>query len=151
MGFKRADFDKTEQIPEIGVVSGRRNTLFLRNKYQTELDNANAAVVDMVHYCQEQDDELKQAFNKAQGIKASISAHEKERESAYDALGNLLNKETNFEKEMHKETTGMYKELSKNQSTKNVKVKQRMVHSDNEMNFASMMKYLDKYPEYQTK
>ena len=52
---------------------------------------------------------------------------------------------------MHKETTGMYKEVSKAQAAKSIKIKQRMVSSDNEMRFASMMKYLDKYPEYQSK
>ncbi len=151
MVFKHAEFNKTKQVEEKGVLSGRKDTAFLRNRYQTELDNANASVVDMVHYCEDQNKELKQAFNKAQGIKASISAHEKERESAYESLGNLLNKETDFEKVMHKETTGMYTEVSKNQSANNVKIKQRMVNSDNEMRFASMMKYLEKYPEYQTK
>jgi hypothetical protein len=154
MAFKAADFNKTEQVPEKGVfnlVSGKRNAIFLRNRYQTELDNANAAVVDMVHYCEDKSKELKEAFNKAEGIKASIQAHEKEREQAYEALGTLLNKETDFEKVMHKETTGMYKEVSKAQAAKSIKIKQRMVSSDNEMRFASMMKYLDKYPEYQSK
>ena len=53
MTFKRVEFNTTKQIPEKGMISGRRNTLFLRNKYQTELDNANAAVVHMVHYCED--------------------------------------------------------------------------------------------------
>ncbi len=151
MGFERMPFDTTEQTEEKGLITGRRNAAFLRNKYQTELDNANAAVVNMVHYCQEQNDDLKKAFNSAQGLKATISAHEKERENAYDSLGNLLNKEKDFEAFMHKETTEMYKEVSKNQQAKNIKIKQRMIDSDSEMRFASMMKYLDKYPEYQTK
>ena len=151
MAFKHADFNDTEKIPEKGILTGRRNTAFLRNRYQEELDNANSAVVNMVHYCEDKNLELKGAFNKAQGLKASIAAHEKERESAYEALNNLLNKEKDFEAFMHKETTGMYKEVSKNQSAKNIKIRQRMVSSDNEMRFASMMKYLDKYPEYQTK
>lgn len=151
MAFKQAEFNKTEQTTEKGILTGRRNAAFLRNRYQTELDNSNAAVVDMVHYCEDKNRELKEAFNKAQGIKASISAHEKERENAYDALNNLLNKEKDFEAFMHKETTGMYKEVSKNQSAKNIKIRQRMVSSDNEMKFASMMRYIDKYPEYQTK
>lgn len=151
MGFERMPFDTTEQTKEKGLLTGRRDAAFLRNKYQTELDNANAAIVNMVHYCEEQNDDLKKAFNSAQGLKATISAHEKERENAYDALGNLLNKEKDFEAFMHKETTGMYKEVSKNQQVNNLKIKQRMVDSDSEMRFAAMMKYLDKYPEYQTK
>ncbi len=152
MGFERIPFNTTEQVKEKGsFITGKKDAIFLRNKYQTELDNANSAVINMVHYCEEQSVNLKKAFNEAQGIKASIEAHEKERENAYEALGNLLNKETDFEKFMHKETTGMYKEISKNQSAKGIKIKQRMTNSDNEMKFASMIKYLDKYPEYQSK
>lgn len=151
MSFQKAKFNQTKQIPERGILSGRRNTAFLRNRYQTELDNANASVVDMVHFCEEQHRWLKEAFNKSQGLNASIAAHEKERENAYEALNNLLNKEKDFESFMHKETAGMYKEVSKNQSAKNIKIKQRMVGSDNEMRFSAMMRYLDKYPEYQTK
>jgi hypothetical protein len=105
----------------------------------------------MVHYCEKKNHELKENINLAESLKATINAHEKERENAYEALGNLLGKETGFEKEMFKETSTMHKEISKNQSGGNIKVKQRMVNSDNEMRFASMMKYLDKYPEYQTK
>lgn len=145
------EFNKTEKVSERGIISGRRNTAFLRNRYQTELDNANAAAINMVHYCEEQNVYLKQSFNKARGIKASIIAHEKERENAYESLGNLLNKETNFEKFMYKETAEMYKKVSKSQTVKNIRIKSEMNDSDNELKFASMMKYLDKYPEYQTK
>lgn len=151
MTFERAPFNTTQHTPEKGILSGRRDTAFLRNKYQTELDNANSAIVNMVHFCEEENDQLKNALNKAESLKATISAHEKEREQAYTALGNLLNKETDFEKFMHKETTGMYKEVSKNQKAEDIKIKQRNIASDNEFRFASMMKYIEKYPEYQSK
>lgn len=147
MAFKRADFNATEQVAEKGLITGRRNTAFLRNRYQTELDNANAAVVDMVHYCEEQSSELKKAFNKAEGIKANIAIHKKERGNAYEALNNLLKKEIDFEGFMNKETLSMYKEVSKNQSAKGINVKQRMINSDNEIYTAGMMKYLDKHPD----
>jgi hypothetical protein len=149
MVFKRADFNTTEHVPEKGILTGRRNAAFLRNRYQTELDNANAAVVDMVHYCEEQSVELKQAFNKAQGIKASITAHETERENAYEALGNLISKEEKLEKEMWKTTTDAQKDIAKNQKTSTVKQKTKF--GDQEVTFNSMMKVMDKYPEYQSK
>jgi len=34
----------------LGKISGRSDAVFLRNKYQTELDNANAAIINHVHY-----------------------------------------------------------------------------------------------------
>jgi len=151
MAYSKPSFNVTEKVSEHGWITGRRDAAFLRNRYQSELDNANASVVEMVHHCEDKNHELKEAFNKSQGLKASIAAHEQERENAFDALNNLLNKEKDFEAFMHKETTGMYKEVAKSQSAKNIKIRQRMVGSDNEMRFAAMMKYLDKYPEYQTK
>lgn len=148
MVFQREEFNKTEQIPEKGFAKG---LIFLKNKYQTLIDNDDVAIANMVHYLEEQKHELSDARTTAEGLKQDVGAHEKERENAYEALGNLLNKETDFEKAMHKETTGMYKEVSKNQASKSIKIKQRMNDSDNEMRFASMMKYLEKYPEYQTR
>ncbi|MFA5125872.1 MAG: LemA family protein [archaeon] len=155
MGFKHAEFDTTTRVEEkglLGKLTGENDAIYLRNKHQTEIDNAWSAIVNMVHYIESESYELKESYNKAQGIKRDIEAHEVEREKLYTNLGNLLNKETDFEKEMYKETTKMYKDVSKNQQAKSVNIKQRLKDSEvNEMKFASMMKYLEKYPEYQNK
>ena len=145
-GFRKAPINKTEQIVKKGTrISGFPDAIFLRNKYQTELDNAHASVVNMVHFCEEDNRKLKEAFNKAESLKRNIQAHETERERSYDSLGNLLNKETDFEKGMWKNT------LDKNK-VKSITVKQKFKDTDiDEIRYDAMNDYLRQYPEYTSK
>jgi len=135
----------------LGVLTGKSDVVTIRNRYQPALDDANINLKKSIFYLEEENKKLKEAFNHAQSLKKDIDSHQEERVNAYEALGNLLNKEKDFEGFMHKETTKMYGEVSKNQSGKAVKIKQRLNNSDNEMRFGGMMKYIEKYPEYQTK
>jgi hypothetical protein len=145
-GFKHAPMNQTEQIVKKGTrISGLPDAIFLRNKYQTELDNAHTSVVNMVHYCEEDNRKLKEAFNKAESLKRNIQAHDTERERLYDSLGNLLNKETDFEKGMWKNT------LDKNK-VKSITVKQKFKDTDiDEIRYDAMNDYLRQYPEYTSK
>jgi len=145
-GFKHAPMNQTEQIVKKGTrISGMPDAIFLRNKYQTELDNAHASVVNMVHYCEEDNRKLKEAFNKAESLKRNIQAHETERERSYDSLGNLLNKETDFEEGMWKNT------LDKNK-VKSINVKQKFKDTGiDEIRYDAMNDYLRQYPEYTSK
>ncbi len=146
MAFKKAPHGTTRQVPTSGtIISGKPDAIFLRNKYQTELDNAHASIVNMVHYIEDENKELKEVYNRAQGLKRDIEAHEKERANLYDSLGNLLNKETDFEKKMW-ETT------QKGRKVKSVTIKQKFKDSDiEEMRYDSMLEYLKQYPEYASK
>ncbi len=146
MAFKHAEFNSTRQVEEKGSwLTGRPEAIWVRNKYQTELDNSHSAVVNMVHYCEEKNEELKSAYNFAQGIKRNIDAHMSERASAFDSLNNLLNKETKFEE-------GMWKTTQKGRKVKSITVKQKFKESDvDEMRFDSMLEYLKQYPEYASK
>jgi hypothetical protein len=145
-GFRKAPMNQTEQIVKKGTrISGMPDAIFLRNKYQTELDNAHASVVNMVHYSEEDNRKLKEAFNKAESLKRNIQAHETERERSYNSLGNLLNKETDFEKGMWKNT------LDKNK-VKAITVKQKFKDTDiDEIRYDAMNDYLRQYPEYTSK
>jgi chromosome segregation ATPase len=133
------------------LMIGSKDALFIKNFYQSELNKLDGEIKADGWKIEHTFEELSRLFYKKQSLMRDIEAHEKKRQNAYEALNNILNKEKDFEAFMHKETIGMYKEVSKNQTAKNIKIRQRMVSSDNEMRFASMMKYLDKYPEYQTK
>jgi hypothetical protein len=63
----------------------------------------------------------------------------------YQSLGNLLTKETDFEKDMWKTTQEANKVTS-------VNIRQRINESDvDEMRFDSMMNYLKQYPVYASK
>jgi hypothetical protein len=144
--FRRANFNTTHQISEKGsIISGRPDAIFIRNKYQTELDNSWSAIVNMIHHVETRNKELKDVFNNAQSLKQDIGVHESERAELYENLGNVLNKETNFEKDMWQKTM-------KGRKVKSLTIKQKFKDSDiDEMRYDSMMDYLKQYPEYTSK
>lgn len=128
-----------------GKISGFNDAVFLRNTYQVELDNAYEAIVKMVHYLEKESKRLKGYHNATPAIKKNIESHQQERHDLYTALGNLLNSETNFEKEMWKTT-----QESQNIST--IHIKQKFTDSDvDEMRYNSMLQYLKRYPRYASK
>jgi hypothetical protein len=145
MGFKHAGFNQTEKHEEKGVLTGKKDALFLRNKYQTELDNSHSAAINMIHYIEDKSSEMKSQCNYTLGLKKDKEAHEEERSKLYDSLGNLLTKETDFEDKMWKTT-------QKGRKVKSITVKQKFKDSDiDEMRYDSMMNYLKQYPEYASK
>lgn len=122
----RVPYGTTPQIPETGgTITGKKDAILLKNQYQTELDNANASFVNMVHYLYSKTDKLTGAFNRAQGSKQNISAHESEKNELYTSLNNLLKKETDYE-------SGMWKKTLESQRK-------------------AMFRYLKKYPKYAAK
>jgi len=145
MGFQRAPHNSTEQYEEKGVLSGKRDAIYLRNKYQTELDNSHAAFINMVHFIEEENTELENVYNTAMAFKEDIKAHETERINAYTALGNKLTKETDFEK-------WMWDKTQKGKKVKTIKIKQNIRDSDvEEMKYDSMLDYLKQYPTISSK
>lgn len=149
MRFKHAKFDETKEVKMTGIsgkISGRDNAVFLRNRYQKELDNANAAIVNMVHYLEERLKELKYAKERALSFKANIEAHEEERRSAYESLQNLLNKELQHEYKLWISKTtqlGMKKSNTIKQKLKDVDLE--------DSNFGQISEFFKQYPEYATK
>jgi len=147
MTFKQKSFNKTKMISLKGsnLLTGRPNAIYLKNKYQRELDNACAALVNMVHYIEEESKKLRYSFNKSQGLKHDIAAYETERIGLYNTFNDLLKKETNFE-------TNMWKITQKNIKNNSLKIKQNFKESDvDEIKFNSMMDYIKQYPEYISK
>jgi len=89
MGFKRVPYNQTWVHEENGLggkISGFNDAVFLRNTYQSELDNANAALVNMVHHLEEESKRLKGYYNAAPGIKKNIEALQQERHDLYSSL-----------------------------------------------------------------
>lgn len=144
--FKHAPLNKTTQIETEGSrISGLPDAIFLRNKYQTEIDNAHASVVNLVHSCEEDNRKLQEAFNTAESLKRTIQAHETERKRSYESLGTLLNTETDFEESMGKDTSDKNKGRS-------ITVKQKFKDTDiDEIRYDAMHEYLRQYPEYTSK
>lgn len=147
MGTERIPVNTTKMIPSKGnnILTGRPDAIFLRNKFQMEIDNSWAEVVNNVNYVEEESQKLHDDFNRAQGLKQDIKAHEAERADLYESFGNLLTKETNFEDKM-------WQTAQKGRNVKSINVKQNIKESDvEEMHFDTMRDYIKQYPEYTSK
>lgn len=88
---------------------------------------------------------LKWGLSQIQKFKKDILADEEEKIKLYGSLGNLLDKETNFEKSMlDKSRAGRTKT--------SVMIKPKFKDSDvDNVRINAMQEYLDKYPEYASK
>ena len=153
MRSKRVPYFKTRQVTgESGVVGrliGRSDMIFIRNKYQTELDNAHAAIVNMVHYAEDNLSRMKVAYNNSQRLKMNIDAHLTERKILYRSLENLLSNEKGHEKEMWFETL---KNKVLEVKDRNITIFQNSKNSDIEsMNVGSSLEYPRQYPDSKIK
>lgn len=81
MGFKRLPHNTTKMVKDEdglwGKITGRRDVVYLRNKYQTELDNAYADLINMVHFIEEDLQKLRGAYDNSQRLKKSVEARVK--------------------------------------------------------------------------
>jgi hypothetical protein len=132
-------------------ITGSKDAIFIKNFYEPQLKRLDDETKVDGWKIEHTFEELSRLFYKKQSLMRDIEAHEIKRSNAYEQLSNILKNEENFEGFMHKETTGTYKEISKNQFAKDIKINQRMHNSDNEIKFGGILKYIEKYPEYQTK
>lgn len=153
MGFKRAPYFTTRKVEGedslTGKISGRSDAVFIRNKYQTELDNAHAAIVNMVHRTENNLATLKGAYDNSQRLKKNIEAHLEERKMLYQSLENLLANEKGHEKEMWFETL---KTRVQEVKDRNITVFQKSKDSDVEsMNIGSSLDYPKQYPDSKIK
>ncbi len=153
MGFKRAPYFTTRKVEGedslTGKITGRSDAVFIRNKYQTELDNAHAAIVNMVHRTENNLSTLKGAYDNSQRLKKNIEAHLEERKMLYQSLENLLANEKGHEKEMWFETL---KTRVQEVKDRNITVFQKSKDSDVEsMNIGSSLDYPKQYPDSKIK
>jgi len=153
MAFKPVPQNRTKNVngenSSLGKITGRSDAIYLRNKYQTELDNSNAAIVNQVHYLEDKTKELKGAFDNAQRLKKDIDAHLEERKTLYENLENLLANEKGHDKEMWFETL---KSRVQEMKDKNISVFPKIKDSDVEsMNIGSMLDHPKQYPDSKIK
>lgn len=121
-------------------LTGKQDAIAIKEEYQKALDYAHEKVKSNVKHLYEMNHKLKYAKAGAKKFKDNMVADEEEKNKLYESLGNLLNKETNFEKEM----MGL---SQKGKKATTIKVKNKDVDDVN----VAMREYLDKYPEYASK
>lgn len=121
-------------------ITGKQDAIAIKEEYQKALDYAHEKVRSNVKHLYEMNHKLKYAKADARKFKDNMFADEEERAKLYESLGNLLNKETDFEKTM----MGI---SQKRKKATTIKIKNKDVDDVN----VAMREYLDKYPEYASK
>lgn len=121
-------------------ITGKQDAIAIKEEYQKALDYAYEKVKSNVKHLYEMNHKLKYAKADAKKFKDNMVADEEEKAKLYESLGNLLNKETDFEKTM----MGV---SQKGKKATTIKIKNKDVDDVN----VAMRDYLDKYPEYASK
>jgi hypothetical protein len=121
-------------------LTGKKDAIVIKEEYQRALDYSHEKVKSNVKHLYEMNHKLKYAKADAKKFKDNLVADEEEKSKLYESLGNLLNKETDFEKTM----MGI---SQKSKKIATIKIKNKDVDDVN----VAMREYLDKYPEYASK
>lgn len=123
------------------IITGSKDAIFLRNKYQGLLEDAYCAIKQQLDFLGVCNRKAQGAFHKAQSTKSNIEAHQVERKDLYKKLYADLSHETDIEKWMWEKTQEGVK-------SKTVKIEQRIKDTDiDEMHFGAVLDYLKQYPK----
>jgi len=135
-------FNTTEQVVGGNRITGSRDAIFLRNRYQTELDNSHTALVNEIHHTEGLNKrKTVDYYYNAVALNDDIISHLDELTSLESALESLLDKDFGQEFKMWKENTqGL-----------NIKTKDGISGSVTSIlgvaSSSPAIKYLEKYPE----
>jgi hypothetical protein len=126
-------------------ITGKKDALFLKGRYQDRLDHQYSALVEKRDWLYMMEHKLKNARKEMQRLGADIEADEEERKKLYFSLNDLLDKEMKHE-------GGMFEKYVPAIENNSFSQHQRFKDSDiEEAIFGNVMSFLDKYPEYRTK
>ncbi len=141
MPFKQAPFNTTKQLSGGSRLTGSDKAIYNRNKYQTELQNAHASFINMVHHIEDETRaKTNYYYNIARGLLADTQSHLRERASLYDNLEQQLKKETDFLPNMW---TTHQVGVKTDKITTNMKFRDS---DDNEVRFGNIREYVKQYP-----
>ena len=143
---KHAPMFETPQVMGGNRITGSEEAKALRNKYQTELDNANAALVNMIHHT-EQVNRRKAVdyLNQSQALKEDVKARQAERNALIDTLDAQIDKERGQEYRMWKQSPQGLK-INTTEGLKS-EVSQAGLGLVGTISPAQVLKYLEQYPK----
>jgi hypothetical protein len=129
----------------IGRITGHRDAVFLKNKYQTELNKANVDLIDMIHHVENVNRrKALDYYHEAKALREDLKAHLGERDSLSQRLDTLLEKELGQEYKMWKESPqGLRINTTEGLTSQ---VSQAGMGVVGNINPTPILKYLEKYP-----
>lgn len=111
--FKHKEFNTTEQIKDGGILSkltGKNDLIFLKNKWQTLLDNSYTSLYNMSHYIETSNDSIQTIVKKNEIAKLRGSIHDNniKCENLYHVILNAVKSDREFSERMWKIHQSMY-------------------------------------------
>lgn len=144
MPFKKAPFNTTPQVKGGNRITRSRDAVFLRNKYQTELDNAHAALVNMIHHVEDNErQKIVDYLHQSQNLERDIESHVSEKTHLYTELRDTLSKEIDFQKWMRSKTEKMA-----SATTNNLRTNIQRVDNASEVSIEAVTDFLKVNPEH---
>lgn len=146
-GESMNDTSNTEKLSEKGGLDiiGRDEMIYIRNRYQSELDRDYDQIKRIVNHLNDVRNETKEKRNKAEALKENIDSKIKEKDSAFTTLQNLLNKEEKYEDKMLDKTLRGMKAKGR------AIIKQKLKDVDiDTLQYGSVEQYKRLYPHYGT-
>lgn len=143
--FKKLSFNQTEQIKQGGLfgrLTGRNDLIYLRNKYQTEIDNSWAALMNMAHYLETNNDTIQTIvlYNDLVATLGQVKDMERKARISYDKIFNCIKLDQDYSERMWKIHQEMYKVTSS--GTVNVSTSFENINVSHE----AVRKYVERYP-----
>lgn len=143
--FKKLNFNQTEQIKQGGLfgrLTGRNDLIYLRNKYQTEVDNSWAALMNMAHYLETNNDTIQTIvlYNDLVATLGQVKDMERKARISYDKIFNCIKLDQDYSERMWKIHQEMYKVTSS--GTVNVSTSFENINVSHE----AVRKYVERYP-----
>ncbi|KKG09984.1 hypothetical protein [Methanosarcina sp. 2.H.A.1B.4] len=148
--FKHIHFNTTNQVEYggfIGRLTGKNDLIFLRNKWQTEIDNSWAALMNMAHYLETCEDSVQTIlrFNDLARFRGEVHDANVRRAKLYENVFKYIQQDQAYSERMWKIHQEMYKSTSSvsgncSTSLKNINVTREDVR-----------KYVETYPRIEIK
>ncbi|MHB8102213.1 MAG: hypothetical protein ACYDEF_08570 [Methanosarcina sp.] len=148
--YKRIDLNTTRQIESGGILgrlTGKNDLIFLRNKWQTELDNSWAALMNMAHYIEESNDSNQTicTLNQRNELKQKIKSIEEERDSVYSKMFTCIQQDKDYSEKMWRIHQEMH--TSSPKTAGNYSTSLDNINVTNE----AIRKYVERYPKVEFK
>jgi hypothetical protein len=148
--FDHISFNTTKQVEAGGFVSrltGKNDLVFLRNRWQTEIDNAWAALMNMAHYLETCEDsiEIIVRFNSLAKLRGEIQDSNVKRERMYVNVFKYIQKDQEYSERMWKIHQDMYKASPTNTGNYS-----KSKHNIN-ITHGEIKKYVSMYPQIEIK
>lgn len=148
--FQHIKYNETLQVQESGIIgrlTGRNDAVYIRNRWQTEIDNSWAALMNMTHYLETCHDSIETIcrFNDIARMRGEIQDVNVKRERLYSNVFKYIQQDQAYSERMWTIHQDMYKSQSSNSSNysrsfKNVNV----THEE-------IKKYVSMYPKIEVK